>query len=178
MQHLCFTAAMHSIRRAASPVDWAEAVALLHDHMEWIRTAAGIDMLASQPAFAAELDRLEQHYGDGSGALWLAHLGDVAVGTVALRCHDDATAELKRMYVRPVARRRGVAAGLVAAVLDAAAARGCRRVWLETLRGPMDPAIALYRRHGFAEIRSGGVTLALDGIVVMARDVEPAQRCA
>lgn len=53
--------------------------------------------------------------------------------------------------------------------MHAAAARGCHAAWLETLRGPMDRAIAVYPRNGFAELPEPGRRLALDGVVVMER---------
>ena len=101
---------MFDIRRATTAADWRDAAALIHDHVEWMRGWAAIDPLAEQPALAAELDALADHYGAGTrGAMFVARWSRTAVGCVAVRIHDDGTAELKRMYVRPVARGRGVA---------------------------------------------------------------------
>jgi GNAT superfamily N-acetyltransferase len=160
--------------RAASAADTADAAALLHDHVEWVRIAAGIDPLAEQPTLADELERTGEVYGTPDRTLLLARWGAVAVGTIAVRHHHDGSAELKRMYVRPVARGRGVADALVSAALDHAAAQGCRVAWLETLRGVMDRAIAVYERHGFVARPDLGHTLAVDGVVVMARPLVPA----
>jgi GNAT superfamily N-acetyltransferase len=169
---------MMSIRRAATPADWLDAAALLHDHIEWIRVAAGVDVVAEQPALAAELDQLEGQYSGDNGSLFLARWREVAVGIVAVRFHDDHTAELKRMYVRPIARGRGIGGALVVAVVDAATARGCLRVWLETLPGAMDAAISVYRRNGFRETAWDGRTLQVPGLVVMERPVERHRRSA
>jgi GNAT superfamily N-acetyltransferase len=66
------------------------------------------------------------------------------------RLHDDV-AEIKRMYVRPSARSRGLAAELLAALEATARQLGYRAVRLDT--GPKQVhALALYRRSGFVEI--------------------------
>jgi hypothetical protein len=62
--------------------------------------------------------------------------------------------------------------------VDVAANLGCNTVWLETIRGAMDAAIALYRRNGFVESQVRPPTLSVSGVVVMERQVTPARRCA
>jgi GNAT superfamily N-acetyltransferase len=63
----------------------------------------------------------------------------------------DGLCEIKRMYVVPAARGRGVAGELLVALEDAARALGYRRVRLDT--GPKQPhAERMYRRAGYAEI--------------------------
>jgi ribosomal protein S18 acetylase RimI-like enzyme len=56
---------------------------------------------------------------------------------------------LEDLYVRPEARRRGVASALVEACLERARERGCRRVELDTNESN-DAALALYERFGFS----------------------------
>jgi GNAT superfamily N-acetyltransferase len=169
---------MYHVRRVTVREDWPRAAAVLREHLEWIRAATDFDPLVAQPAFAVELDRLADHYAAPDAMLFLAARGDRVAGTVAVRCHRDGTAELKRMYVRPPDRGRGVAGALVTAVLDAAADRGCNVVWLETIRGPMDPAIAVYHRHGFVEVADRRPTLDVNGVVVMERALADLRRCA
>ncbi len=57
-------------------------------------------------------------------------------------------AELRMLAVDPAARRRGVGAALVEAVLDRARAGGARRMLLSTMPAMQD-AQRLYRRFGF-----------------------------
>ena len=67
----------------------------------------------------------------------------------------DATCELKRMYVAPEARGRGVARSLLDHLEDEARALGCSALWLET--GTEQPeAIALYESHGYEPIPGFG----------------------
>ncbi len=64
---------------------------------------------------------------------------------------SDRTAELKRMYVVPSARRAGHARRLLAVVEESAARAGMRWLVLET--GQMQqPAIALYRSSGYTDV--------------------------
>ena len=73
------------------------------------------------------------------------------LGCGALRVLDAETVELKRMYVRPAARGRGVGRALLAALEREAAALGATRVRLET--GPLQPdAIGLYTSSGYRPI--------------------------
>jgi putative acetyltransferase len=60
----------------------------------------------------------------------------------------DATAELKRMFVRPSHRGQGTAAKILAILEYEAAKRDYQLIQLET--GPYQPeAIAFYKKHGF-----------------------------
>jgi GNAT superfamily N-acetyltransferase len=75
----------------------------------------------------------------------------VAVAGGGVRRCGDGVAEIKRMFVRPAARSRGVAGELLIALQDAARSLGFRRVRLDT--GPkQEHAERLYRRAGFAPI--------------------------
>jgi len=93
----------------------------------------GIDLAAlAQPAVVFAVAR------DGDGAA--IGCGAVVVG--------PEYGELKRMYVAPPWRGRGVARALLVFLEAQAAARGCARLTLET--GVRQPeALAFYRREGF-----------------------------
>lgn len=164
-----------TITEVASARDRVEASALLHDFAEWM-AAGGLDLRAAQPAFAAELAGLADQ--GPAYRLFLARAGWLAVGTVGVRPHDDGTAELKRMYVRPFARGHGVAGRLVARAVRTAEEAGCSELWLETKRGLMDPAIAMYRRLGFRPTSGRDLSVASDGIVVMTHRLRARSRCA
>ena len=79
-----------------------------------------------------------------------------ALGCGALRGIADGVGELKRMYVVPAARGRGVAKVVLAALEDDARDRGWTTLRLET--GPRQPeAIALYTGAGYRPIEAFGV---------------------
>ena len=80
--------------------------------------------------------------------------GGRAIGCGAVVVEADY-GELKRMYVDPAQRGRGIAKALLVFLEARAAARGCRRLTLET--GVRQPeALAFYRREGFVACRPFG----------------------
>ena len=84
----------------------------------------------------------------------LAHMGDEAVGCGAIVARDGY-AEVKRMFVDPAVRGRGIARHIVIALESAARARGLTHLRLET--GTLMPeAQQLYTRCGFGVCRPFG----------------------
>lgn len=80
--------------------------------------------------------------------------------------------ELKRMYVDPGARRRGVAAALLAALERAAAAAGHTRVVLNS--GDRQPeALALYARAGYTPVPGYGVYAGAPEAVFLGKTLPP-----
>ncbi len=87
----------------------------------------------------------------GRGAFLIVYQAATPVGCGAVRLLDPGTGELKRMYVSPAARGKGLGRRLVAALETEARALGVRRLVLETgIR--QAAALALYRATGFQPI--------------------------
>ena len=77
--------------------------------------------------------------------------GQAAVAGGGVRRLDDGVAEIKRMFVRPAARSRGIAGELLTALEYSARSLGYRLARLDT--GPKQAhAERLYRRAGFAPV--------------------------
>ena len=85
------------------------------------------------------------------GAFLVAYVDDVAVGCGAVRRLDEATAELKRMYVAPSVRGQGIGRALVEALEREARLLGVTRIVLET-GTRLTPAIKLYEALGYVRI--------------------------
>ncbi|HKY03806.1 MAG TPA: GNAT family N-acetyltransferase [Blastocatellia bacterium] len=100
---------------------------------------------------ADEIAGLPGQYAPPDGCLLLAYNDGEPQGCVALRRWDEATAEMKRLYVRPTRRGNGIGRALVLSVLDRARSLGYERMLLDTIPG-MDRAQSLYRSLGFKEI--------------------------
>lgn len=85
----------------------------------------------------------------------IAHAQGRPVGCGGLRPLEPGAAELKRMYVVPEWRGRGVSGAVLAALEAAAAVRGWTTLRLET--GPKQAAaIRFYERSGYARIACFG----------------------
>lgn len=119
-----------------------------------------------QPEVVALIDELDayqkplyppkSHHGMPIAALMRPHVlfavartgeGEAAgCGAVVL---NEGWGELKRMYVRPALRGRGIAQGIIAALEGSARERGLALMRLET--GVSQPeALRLYERAGYA----------------------------
>jgi putative acetyltransferase len=133
----------------SDPTDWQVLRQLFEEYAEGL----GVDLGFQD--FAAELAGLPGMYGPPDGGAFLCWSGALPAGCGALRClsppHEVKTAEMKRLYVRPAFRGRGLGRQLVECLIRAARERGYERVLLDTLPS-MSEAIALYRALGFVEI--------------------------
>jgi putative acetyltransferase len=104
----------------------------------------------------------------GRGAFLVAFLGAEPVGCGAVRLLNDFDAEIKRMYVKPEARRRGVAKALLAALQAEAIYLGAKQLLLETGVRQQE-AIGLYRGAGFTGIEPFGEYMDSPLSVCMAK---------
>lgn len=117
-------------------------------------TSADLDALESIEAEVFEGDRLSRrsfrYYLARAGWIIVAQSGGNIAGyaLIASRKGSDA-ARLYSIAIRPSFKGGGLGKQLLAAAETAARARGCARMRLE-VREDNGPAIALYRRSGYA----------------------------
>ena len=137
-----------AIRQAVSPIDVAQARALFEEYAAWLN----VDLCFQ--GFAHELAALPGAYAPPGGRLLIAGPPEAAVGCIALRplavdADGVPTGEIKRLYVKPVARGTGLGRRLVETLLGEARVIGYRELKLDTL-DRMTGARRLYQTLGFA----------------------------
>ncbi len=135
-----------AIEAAHVPDDLAEVRALFEEY------AASLGFDLEFQGFRDELAGLPGDYAEpGRGALLLAHDAGAVAGCVALRAIDAETCEMKRLYIRPAWRGRGLGRLLAEAIIAEARRLGYRAMRLDTVPS-MTGALALYRSLGFVAI--------------------------
>ena len=99
-------------------------------------------------SFEEELAALPGKYAPPSGALLIGLEGDRTVGCVAVRKLDDDGCEMKRLFVKPEARGRGLGRQLAREIIGVARQLGYSLMRLDTL-DRLTEAMRLYETLGF-----------------------------
>jgi GNAT superfamily N-acetyltransferase len=131
---------------ARSQIELISAAALLRAY------AKSLPVDLAPQGFTQELASLPGVCAPPNGEMLLAKRGDHVLGCIALKpLEPPRTAEIKRLFVRPQARGKGVGKALVEAALKTARQLGYGEIKLDTLP-EMEGAIALYKANGFVPI--------------------------
>ena len=109
----------------------------------------GIDLTFQN--YEQELAGLKTIYLPPSGSLLLARYNGSFVGCVGLRKLDNVSCEMKRLYIKPGTRSRGLGSALCKRIIQKGKQLGFKRMRLDTLAS-MTGALTLYKRLGFYEI--------------------------
>ena len=99
--------------------------------------------------FDEEVKTLPGRYARPRGCMLLAMWTGEAAGCVALRQIGDGVCEMKRLFVQPALRGKGIGRALGQAIIEEARRIGYKRMRLDTV---LEPAKRLYRSLGFREI--------------------------
>lgn len=121
---------------------WRQARRLIEEY------ASSLNLDLSFQNFEHELEHLTSEYAPPTGAFLLAEEKGISVGCVGVRQFSDAIGEIKRLYVIPAARGRGVGHLLAEGIVAAAKQLGYARLLLDTLPF-MKEAQSLYVSLGF-----------------------------
>jgi ribosomal protein S18 acetylase RimI-like enzyme len=103
-------------------------------------------------SFDKELAELPGDYAPPDGCLLLAECENVPAGCVALHKLAPRICEMKRLYLRPQFRGKGLGRVLAEAAIARAREIGYCSVRLDTVEPIMQNAVAIYRLLGFKEI--------------------------
>jgi ribosomal protein S18 acetylase RimI-like enzyme len=133
------------------------------------QAALGVDLCFQ--GFEEELATLPGNYSRPGGRLLLAVDGAAILGGIGLRALRGSDCEMKRLYVRPEGRGRGLGRMLAEAVIGEARQAGYHRILLDTLSA-MKEAQALYRSLGFKEI-APYYSNPIEGTSYMALSLQP-----
>ncbi|MFE9233232.1 GNAT family N-acetyltransferase [Cellulosimicrobium funkei] len=136
------TTTRDDVRVVAEDPTTPDVLALLQEHLD--------DMYATSPPESVHALDVERLRAPDITFVTARSADGGLLGCGALKQHDATLGELKSMRTTAAARGRGVAATVLAHLLDAARDRGLDRVSLET--GTEDyfaAARRLYARHGF-----------------------------
>jgi len=100
-----------------------------------------------------DLSAIPAFYQAGGGGFWVAEADGKVVGTIGLKDFGGGQAALRKMFVATAARGReaGVAAALLATLLDHARASGIADIYLGTIER-LQAAIRFYEKNRFALI--------------------------
>ena len=156
------------VRLRALPYDDRVAQDLVEQvQQEYVERYGGRDEAVVDPA----------EFLPPQGLFLAAEVDGVAVGSGAWRALGAGVAEIKRVYVAPGLRRRGLAQ-LIVAVLEAGAAQaGCRSVVLNS--GARQPeALRLYEGLGYGPVTPYGVYACAPDAVFLGKDLAAVAPCS
>ena len=135
-----------SFTQAESPAQIAQARELFLEYAQ----SLGFSLCFQN--FDKELANLPGDYTPPEGCLLLAECQGQLVGCVALHKLQEGICEMKRLYLRPQFRGKGLGRVLADRIIAEARQIGYWRMRLDTVEPVMKDAVAMYRRIGFREI--------------------------
>jgi putative acetyltransferase len=132
--------------QASSPAQIAQVRELFLEH------AKSLGFSSCFQSFDQELAGLPGDYSPPDGRLLIAEYEGEIAGCVALHKLEPGICEMKRLYLRPAFRRKGLGRRLAETILNEAHSAGYQRLRLDTVERMMRDAVGLYRALGFREI--------------------------
>ncbi|HQZ82218.1 MAG TPA: GNAT family N-acetyltransferase [Pyrinomonadaceae bacterium] len=131
---------------AEEPAQIDDARTIFREYEKWL----GLDLCFQN--FEEEMRTLPGKYEPPDGRLILAYKDGVLAGGIALRKIEDGVCEMKRLYLREIARGGGIGSALIEKLIDEARKIGHKKMRLDTFPPKMSKAVKLYESHGFSEI--------------------------
>lgn len=169
--------ALVTATRVKADLDWRASAQLLDEYQRWLGHAVELDLATAQPAAPAEFEDLSRFYRMPDGVLVVGWVRGHPAGLVGVHRLTGAVGELKRMYVSPWARGRGLGRTLLAEAVAAAVDLDFSELRLQTKPDAMAAADRLYRERGFRDVESYA-DLGVDGVTSLALELHTTARPA
>jgi GNAT superfamily N-acetyltransferase len=134
---------MIEIRQAETVNDIESARALFREYEMWL------GMSLCFQGFEEEMANLPGKYAPPDGRLYLAFVEYELAGCIALRKFEDGICEMKRLFLREMARGHGLGNQLIEKLINDARTIGYSKMRLDTYPPKMGKAVSLYESHGF-----------------------------
>ena len=135
-----------TLTQAESPAQIAQARELFLEYAQ----SLGFSLCFQN--FDKELAGLLGDYAPPKGRLLLAEYEGQLAACVALHKLGQDICEMKRLYLRPQFRGKGLGRALAERIIAEARGIGYKRMRLDTVEPVMKDAVAMYRKFGFREI--------------------------
>jgi GNAT superfamily N-acetyltransferase len=134
------------LAQAESPAQVAQARELFLEYAQ----SLGVNLCFQN--FEQELAGLPGYYAPPDGRLLLVEYGGQLAGCVALHQWEPGVCEMKRLYLRPSFRGKGLGRVIAETIIAEARNIGYQRMRLDTIEPLMKDAVEMYRKLGFREI--------------------------
>jgi ribosomal protein S18 acetylase RimI-like enzyme len=134
-----------TFKKASTPADFENGRQLFLQYIQ------SLDFALTFQDVDRELQEISIEYNSPTGVLLLAFDHNKAIACAGVRKIDDATAELKRMFVDPTYRGLQLGQQLLQQAIDEAKQLGYNFIRLDTVP-TMHAAIKLYQTAGFYKI--------------------------
>lgn len=133
---------MYRIEKAIFPRDLKAVLDIYREYVE--STTVDLGFQENEKEFVC----LAEKYSSNESQIYLAYMVDQVVGCAAFRKVNDDMCEMKRVYVRPVARGKKVGAKLVRRIIEESRSMGFKTICLDVLP-EFQTALKLYKSYGF-----------------------------
>jgi len=133
------------IKQCKTKEQFEEAKRVVKEYLIWLNIDIDFQNIKS------EFENFSKIYSPPDGAFYLVKIDKKLAGGVGFKRLEDSICEIKRLYVYPDFRGKGVGKTLLDMTLTLAKNYGYSRARLDTLER-MKEAITLYKSFGFKEI--------------------------
>jgi carbonic anhydrase len=136
---------MHEILIVDSKELIEETKLLFREYEKWLNVS-----LCFQ-GFEEEVNTLPGKYDQPYGKLYIVKYNDKYSGCIGLRKLEDGICEMKRLYLKPELRGKGIGNELVQKLIQDAKEIGYKKMRLDTIKEKMPNAVKLYEKYGFVK---------------------------